>query len=64
MKIRIISNVMYKSDRVFSPGLVMDMDEEQALAWIEEGKAIPFEDEPEAKPKQRKAAKEVSNGNG
>ena len=61
MKIRITQNVMYKADQVFSPGLVMDIEDEQALEWIEQGRAVLFEDE---QPKPRKAVKAVDNGNG
>ena len=61
MKIRIISNVMYKADQVFSPGLILEMDDEQAAEWIEQGKAIAFDNEP--KPAPRKV-KEVKDGNG
>lgn len=61
MIIRIISEYVNKDTRIL-PGEIVDFNDAEAEALIEEGMAVPFDLEEEVKPK--KTGKAVKHGAG
>jgi hypothetical protein len=61
MKVRITQRTQ-KDEAFLMPGDVLDVDEEQARVWIEDGRAVMFDEQPPIK--KAKSVKAVDNGNG
>lgn len=59
MKIRIIA-LIKDGELHLHPGAIVEARDDMALQWIEEGRAIEFDDEP----KPKKSTKAVKDGDG